>query len=85
MSHSDVAARPPGLGEIPMRLFTCFSGPRRLASPRRCLCAGLALAGCADNEDMAATGSPFSQALFKDYTDLAHAGRGRPCAASYGQ
>lgn len=53
-----------------MRLFTCFSGPRRLAS-LFLLCTGLALAGCADNEDMAATGSPFSQALFKDYTDLA--------------
>lgn len=29
------------------------------------------LAGCADDEDVTASGSPFSQALFKDYTDLA--------------
>jgi OOP family OmpA-OmpF porin len=44
--------------------------PRRLASVSF-LCLGLALAGCAGDEDVAATGSPFSQALFKDYTDLA--------------
>ena len=53
-----------------MRFLSQFSGTRRLA----CLslvCAGLVLAGCADDEDMTATGSPFSQALFKDYTDLA--------------
>ena len=35
------------------------------------LCTGLALAGCADDGDVTAAGSPFSQALFKDYTDLA--------------
>jgi outer membrane protein OmpA-like peptidoglycan-associated protein len=44
--------------------------PRRLMSVSF-LCLGLALAGCAGDEDVAATGSPFSQALFKDYTDLA--------------
>jgi outer membrane protein OmpA-like peptidoglycan-associated protein len=44
--------------------------PRRLMS-LSFLCLGLALAGCAGDEDVAATGSPFSQALFKDYTDLA--------------
>jgi outer membrane protein OmpA-like peptidoglycan-associated protein len=44
--------------------------PRRLVSVSF-LCLGLALAGCAGDEDVAATGSPFSQALFKDYTDLA--------------
>jgi outer membrane protein OmpA-like peptidoglycan-associated protein len=44
--------------------------PRRLASVSF-LCLGLALAGCAGDEDVAASGSPFSQALFKDYTDLA--------------
>jgi outer membrane protein OmpA-like peptidoglycan-associated protein len=70
MSHSDVAARPTGLGEFPMHLFTSFSRPRRLAT-LSLLCAGLALAGCADDEEVAATGSSFSQALFKDYTDLA--------------
>lgn len=32
---------------------------------------GLVLAGCAGDEDVTASGSPFSQALFKDYTDLA--------------
>jgi OOP family OmpA-OmpF porin len=35
------------------------------------LCAGLALAGCTSDEDLTATGSAFSQALFRDYTDLA--------------
>lgn len=35
------------------------------------LCASLVLAGCAGDEDVIASGSPFSQALFKDYTDLA--------------
>ncbi len=30
----------------------------------------LSLAGCAGNEDVTASGSPFSQALFKNYTDL---------------
>jgi OOP family OmpA-OmpF porin len=43
--------------------------PRRLASVSF-LCLGLALAGCAGDEEVA-SGSPFSQALFKDYTDLA--------------
>jgi outer membrane protein OmpA-like peptidoglycan-associated protein len=44
--------------------------PRRLASVSF-LCLGLALAGCAGDDEVAASGSPFSQALFKDYTDLA--------------
>ena len=44
--------------------------PRRLASVSF-LCLGLALAGCAGDEDVTASGSPFSQALFKNYTDLA--------------
>jgi outer membrane protein OmpA-like peptidoglycan-associated protein len=35
------------------------------------LCLGLALAGCSSDEEQTATGSPFSQALFKNYTDLA--------------
>jgi len=35
------------------------------------LCVGLALAGCAGDEEVTASGSPFSQALFKNYTDLA--------------
>jgi outer membrane protein OmpA-like peptidoglycan-associated protein len=35
------------------------------------LCASLVLAGCAGDEEVTASGSPFSQALFKDYTDLA--------------
>jgi outer membrane protein OmpA-like peptidoglycan-associated protein len=30
----------------------------------------LIVAGCAGNEDVTASGSPFSQALFKNYTDL---------------
>jgi OOP family OmpA-OmpF porin len=44
--------------------------PRRLVSVSF-LCLGLALAGCAGDDDVTASGSPFSQALFKDYTDLA--------------
>ena len=44
--------------------------PRRFASVSL-LCLGLALAGCAGDDEVVATGSPFSQALFKDYTDLA--------------
>ena len=70
MCHSDVAAACPVWGILSMRLFSQFGGSRRLAS-LSLLCAGLALAGCADDQDMTATGSPFSQALFKDYTDLA--------------
>ncbi len=53
-----------------MRLLTRFSGPRRLVS-LSLLCASLALAGCMSDEDLTASGSPFSQALFTDYTDLA--------------
>lgn len=52
-----------------MRLFSHFSGQRRFAA-LTLLCAGLVLAGCMGDEDIAATGSPFSQALFRDYTDL---------------
>ena len=44
--------------------------PRRLASVS-VLALGLALAGCAGDDEVTASGSPFSQALFKDYTDLA--------------
>jgi len=44
--------------------------PRRLVSVSF-LCLGLALAGCAGDDEVIASGSPFSQALFKDYTDLA--------------
>jgi len=53
-----------------MRLSSCFRTPRRVAS-LALFCAGLVLAGCAGNEDVIASGSPFSQALFRDYTDLA--------------
>ena len=71
MSRSDVwPARWGRLGEYPMRLVAGFGGARRLAS-LSVLCAGLVLAGCMADEEVAATGSPFSQALFKDYTDLA--------------
>ena len=52
-----------------MPLFIRFA-PRRLAS-MSFLCLGLALAGCAGDDEVTASGSPFSQALFKDYTDLA--------------
>ena len=53
-----------------MRLFARFGGQRRLAS-LTLLCASLVLAGCMGDEDLTATGSPFSQALFRNYTDLA--------------
>lgn len=53
-----------------MQIFACFRGPRRLAS-LSLLCASLVLAGCMGDEDVIASGSPFSQALFRDYTDLA--------------
>ena len=60
-----------------MRLFTGFGGPRRVLS-LSVLCASLALAGCMGDDEVAATGSPFSQALFKDYTDLATQAAGAP-------
>ena len=60
-----------------MRQFAGFGGPRRLVS-LGALCAALALAGCMGDEDVAASGSPFSQALFKDYTDLATQAAGAP-------
>jgi outer membrane protein OmpA-like peptidoglycan-associated protein len=44
--------------------------PRRLVSVS-VLALGLALVGCASDDEVTASGSPFSQALFKDYTDLA--------------
>ena len=53
-----------------MRFLNRFGGPRRLVC-LSLICVGLALAGCADDQDMTASGSPFSQALFKDYVDLA--------------
>ena len=52
-----------------MQLFARFRGSR-LAS-LSLLCAGLVLTACASNEDVIASGSPFSQALFRNYTDLA--------------
>lgn len=60
-----------------MRFFAGFGGSRRLLS-LSALCASLVLAGCMGDEDVAATGSPFSQALFKDYTDLATQAAGAP-------
>src|SRR6185312_6717992 len=65
------------LGGRSMRLFAGFGGPRRLVS-LSALCASLVLAGCMADEEVAATGSPFSQALFKDYTDLATQAAGAP-------
>ena len=48
---------------------------QHLATPGRRAALGalaaVALAGCAGDEEVTASGSPFSQALFKDYTDLA--------------
>ena len=64
-----------------MRLFARFGGPRRLVS-LSALCAGLVLAGCMGDEEVAATGSPFSQALFKDYTDLATQAASAPAPQS---
>lgn len=52
-------------------------GSRRLMTASL-LGAGLVLAGCAGDEDVTASGSPFSQALFKDYTDLATEAQGAP-------
>jgi len=53
-----------------MQFFASFRASRRLAS-LSLLCAGLVLAGCMGDQDVVASGSPFSQALFRDYTDLA--------------
>ena len=53
-----------------MEFFASFRAPRRLAC-LSLLGAGLVLAGCMGDEDQVASGSPFSQALFRDYTDLA--------------
>jgi outer membrane protein OmpA-like peptidoglycan-associated protein len=52
-----------------MRLFARFRGPRHFAS-LTLLGVGLVLAGCMSDEDVVASGSTFSQALFRDYTDL---------------
>ena len=60
-----------------MRLIAGLGGPRRVLSVS-VLCASLALAGCMGDDEVAATGSPFSQALFKDYTDLATQAAGAP-------
>ena len=60
-----------------MRLFAHFGGSRRLLS-LSVLCGSLALAGCMGDDEVAATGSPFSQALFKNYTDLATQAAGAP-------
>lgn len=60
-----------------MRLIADFGGPRRVLS-LGVLCASLILAGCMGDDEVAATGSPFSQALFKDYTDLATQAAGAP-------
>ena len=64
-----------------MRFFAGFGGPRRLLS-LSVLCASLALAGCMADEDVVASGSPFSQALFKDYTDLASQAAAAPAPQS---
>ena len=45
-----------------MRLIADFGGPRRVLS-LGVLCASLVLAGCMGDDEVAATGSPFSQAL----------------------
>jgi OOP family OmpA-OmpF porin len=50
-----------------MQLFARFRGLASLSL----LCAGLVLTACSSNEDVIASGSPFSQALFRNYTDLA--------------
>jgi len=68
MSHSE-GGRLPVWG-ILMQFFACFRAPRQLAS-LSLLCAGLVLTGCMGDQDQIASGSPFSQALFRDYTDLA--------------
>ncbi len=69
MSHSEVGRFARFWGSF-MQFFASFRGPRRLAS-LSLLCAGLVLAGCMGDEDVIASGSPFSQALFRNYTDLA--------------
>src|SRR5215469_13700201 len=52
-----------------MQLSFRFRGSRRFMSAFL-LGASLMVAGCAGNEEETAAGSPFSQALFKNYTDL---------------
>ena len=42
----------------------------------------LLVAGCAGNEDVTASGSPFSQALFKNYTDLSTQAASAPAPES---
>lgn len=69
MSHSELGRFLRFWGMF-MPFFASFRSPRRLAS-LSLLCAGLILAGCGANEDVIASGSPFSQALFRNYTDLA--------------
>ncbi len=64
-----------------MHVFARFHSPRRLAT-LSFLCAGLLLAGCMSDEDVVASGSPFSQALFRDYTDLATQAAAAPAPQS---
>jgi OOP family OmpA-OmpF porin len=64
-----------------MHLFARFGGQRRFAS-LTLLCASLVLAGCMGDEDLTATGSPFSQALFRNYTDLATQAAAAPAPPS---
>jgi OOP family OmpA-OmpF porin len=66
-----------------------LSARLNLSSPRRLACltasAGLIalmLAGCADDSDQTAAGSPFTQALFKDYTDLSTQAASAPAPAA---
>ncbi len=68
MSHIEVGRLP--VWGIFMPFFGSFRAPRQLAC-LSLLCAGLVLTGCMGDEDVIASGSPFSQALFRDYTDLA--------------
>ena len=70
-----------------MRLFACLKPPAVRASVL--LLAGafaLGLAACSsssdDLEDATATGSPFSQALFKDYSDLSHQASSLPAVTT---
>src|ERR1700734_1081215 len=51
-------------------MFANFRRPRLLGLAGASLLV-LALAGCADDDTAATTGSAYSQALYKDYTELA--------------
>jgi OOP family OmpA-OmpF porin len=68
--------------EIIMRLFTQLSG-RRVSLLLAAGALALGLAACAgDSDQMDATGSPFTQALFKDYSDLANQAAALPADAA---